>query len=161
MISGVPTNPVLIRKPDARTRSARRSPAWWRWSAVGSRAQASARAYTVGASLSTRPPGVTNSRAKASRTSPARRVLLGHVGVAGHGRGQAHDAAGQVGRGHHVRVGLGLERGVMGSGRVQPVAELEATGPQAVDAGQPGDVVDPGAHARQLPASSPTSPVRW
>ena len=84
-------------------------------------------------------------------------VLLGHVGVAGHGRGQAHDLrrAGQIGRGHHVRVGLGLERGVMGSGRVQPVAELEATGPQAVDAGQPGDVVDPGAHARQLPRQQP------
>ena len=76
MISGVPTKPVLIRKPDDRTRSARRSPAWWRWSSVGSRAHASAKAYTVGQSLSTRPPGVTNSRAKASRTSPARRAYF-------------------------------------------------------------------------------------
>jgi hypothetical protein len=80
-------------------------------------------------------------------------VLLGHVGVTHDGRGQAHHLGRprQVGRGHHVGVGLGLERGIRRRGRVQPVAELEAPGPEAIGAGEARDVVDPGAHARQLP----------
>jgi hypothetical protein len=56
-----------------------------------------------------------------------------------------------VGGGDDVGVGLGGERRVRRRGRVEPVAELEAAGPEPVLAGQAGQPVDPAAHARQLP----------
>ena len=74
-ISGVPTKPVPMRKPAARTRSASRSPARRRWSLGRQQRPLAARARTrSGQSLRTRPPPVTYSRANAPRTSAASRA---------------------------------------------------------------------------------------
>ncbi len=57
--------------------------------------------------------------------------------------------------GDHVGVGLGVGGGVGRSGRIEPVAELEAARPQGVVTRQRGGAVDPRAHARQLAREQP------
>lgn len=150
---GVPTKPVPLRWPLARTSSARRSPA--RAPALFAVEEAEAQGEGVGG---LRVAGHLALRGDAGAVeggpdAVGEGAVAGGVGGVAEQRGGLGDqpgGVGEVGGGDQGRVGLRFEGPFGRGGGVEPVAELRPGVPQAGVARQAGELVDPGGHARVL-----------